>query len=225
MQCVETFATTYFEGSDVECKEFSPEWAKELSDGIMQLKGNKIPNGLVSLECLFDRHDAYKKRKDEQIPAVQDVGGYERIKFGTEDDPKYINLGKCCMPVEKERFTSLLLEFKDVFAWCYDNLKNFRDGKFQHHIPLKPGVSPFQQKLINFNPKVAESIFQEVDKMLKARIIYPIHHSTWIANIVPIHKKNGKIRICVDFRNLNQANLNDNYPLPSMDHILQTVSG
>lgn len=61
--------------------------------------------------------------------------------------------------------------------------------------------------------------------MLKARIIYPIHHSTWIANIVPVKKKNGEIRIWVDFRNLNQASLKDNYPLPAMDHILQTVSG
>lgn len=61
--------------------------------------------------------------------------------------------------------------------------------------------------------------------MLKARIIYPIHHSTWVANIGPFPKKNEEIRICVDFRNLNQANLKDNYPLPSMDHILQTVSG
>lgn len=37
-------------------------------------------------------------------------------------------------------------------------------------------------------------------------------------------KKNGKIRICVDFHNLNQASLKDNYPLPVMDHFLQTIS-
>jgi len=61
--------------------------------------------------------------------------------------------------------------------------------------------------------------------MLKARIIYPIHHSTWVANIVLVRKKNGEIRICVDFHNLNQASLKDNYPLPMMDHILQTVAG
>ena len=61
--------------------------------------------------------------------------------------------------------------------------------------------------------------------MLKARIIYPIHHSTWIANIVPVRKKKGEIRICVDFRNLNQASLKDNFALPNMDHLLQTVAG
>lgn len=130
MQRVETFAATYFEGSDAECKESSPERVKELVDGVMQLKENKIPKGLVSLEHLFDRHDAYKKRKGDKPPEVQDVGGYEMINIGTEDDPKYINLGKCCTPVEKERCISLLLEFKYVFSWCYDDLKNFRDEKF-----------------------------------------------------------------------------------------------
>ncbi|KAH9327896.1 hypothetical protein KI387_000004, partial [Taxus chinensis] len=38
-------------------------------------------------------------------------------------------------------------------------------------------------------------------------------------------KKNGEIRICVDFRNLNQASLKDNYPLPMMDQVLQAVTG
>lgn len=45
-----------------------------------------------------------------------------------------------------------------------------------------------------------------------------------MANIVPVRKKNGEIRICVDFRNLNQASLKDNYALPTMDQILQTVA-
>ena len=42
---------------------------------------------------------------------------------------------------------------------------------------------------------------------------------------MPIRKKSGEIRLCVDFRNLNQVSLKDNYPLPKMDHILQRVVG
>lgn len=72
---------------------------------------------------------------------------------------------------------------------------------------------------------ISDAIFREIHKMLEARIIYPIHHSTWIANIVPVRKKNGEIIICVDFRNLNQASLKDNYALPNMDHRLQIVVG
>ena len=46
-----------------------------------------------------------------------------------------------------------------------------------------------------------------------------------VANIVPVKMKNGEIRICVDVKNLNQVSLKDNYALPTMDHILQTVVG
>jgi hypothetical protein len=44
-----------------------------------------------------------------------------------------------------------------------------------------------------------------------------------VENLVLIRERNGKIRICVDFRNLNMCSLKDNYPLPKMDHILQRV--
>eukprot|EP00253_Pinus_taeda_P018977 PITA_18977 len=43
--------------------------------------------------------------------------------------------------------------------------------------------------------------------------------------MVPVRKKNGDIRICIDFRNLNKASLKDNFPLPTMEQILQSVAG
>ncbi|KAH9308250.1 hypothetical protein KI387_036161, partial [Taxus chinensis] len=87
------------------------------------------------------------------------------------------------------------------------------------------GVKPFRQNQRPYNPKIVDTIKEEVMKMLNARIIFPIHHSMWVANIVPVRKNNGEIRICVDFRNLNQASLKENYPLPIMDHILQAITG
>jgi hypothetical protein len=56
-------------------------------------------------------------------------------------------------------------------------------------------------------------------------MIVPSRYSSWVANLVPIRKNNGEIRICVDFRNLNKSLLKDNYPLPKMDHVLQKVVG
>ena len=46
-----------------------------------------------------------------------------------------------------------------------------------------------------------------------------------MANLVPVRKKSGDIRICIDFRNLNRASLKDNYPILAMEQILQSVSG
>jgi len=55
--------------------------------------------------------------------------------------------------------------------------------------------------------------------------IPPLTYFDWVANLVPVRNKNGEIRLCVDFRNLNKASLKDNYPLPKMDQLLQRVSG
>jgi hypothetical protein len=60
--------------------------------------------------------------------------------------------------------------------------------------------------------------------MVKARIIEPIRYSSWVSNLFIVRKKTSEIRICVNFRNLNEALLKDNYPLPNMEYLLQRVT-
>ena len=40
---------------------------------------------------------------------------------------------------------------------------------------------------------------KELNKLLEAKIILPVHHTTWVAKLVPVRKKLGEIRICIDF--------------------------
>ena len=68
-------------------------------------------------------------------------------------------------------------------------------------------------------------IEKEVKKLLDAKIIVPLKYSSWVANLVPVRKKNREIRLCVDFRNLNRSSLRDNYPLPKIEQVLQQVVG
>ena len=60
---------------------------------------------------------------------------------------------------------------------------------------------------------------------MDAIIIFKVRHSEWVSNLVPVRRKYGEIRLCVDFRNLNRALDKDNYPVPPMEQILQMVSG
>jgi hypothetical protein len=69
------------------------------------------------------------------------------------------------------------------------------------------------------------TVKKEVKKLLDTKIIVPLRYFVWVANLVPIRKKSGEIRLCVDFRNLNKSSLKDNYPLPKMDHVLEKVVG
>ena len=75
------------------------------------------------------------------------------------------------------------------------------------------------------HPKMEPLIQSEVKKLLDAKIIFRVRHSEWVDNLVPVKKKYGEIRLCVDFRNLNHASDKDNYLVPPMEQILQMVSG
>jgi len=187
---------------------------------ILQLKDNVIPRGLIPLEELFDQDDVAKK--PSLVPTEK---GVEDVNLGTADKPKFVKLSKALSPEVKEKYVNFLSEFSDVFAWDYSDLKVYDKNIIQHTIPIKPDQKPFRQKLRRINPKLLPSIEKEVNRLYKAGIIVPIRFFDWISNLVPVCKKTGEIRLCIDFQNLNKASLKDNYPLPKMDHILQRVVG
>ena len=50
-------------------------------------------------------------------------------------------------------------------------------------------------------------------------------YADWISNVIPILKKNGKLRICIDFRNLNIVTPKDEYPMPIADMLVDLAFG
>jgi hypothetical protein len=75
------------------------------------------------------------------------------------------------------------------------------------------------------HPKLAPTVKKELNKLLTTKITFPVRHIQWVSNLVPVRKKSGEIRLCVDFRNLNRASDKYNYHVPPMEQILQHVSG
>jgi hypothetical protein len=203
------------EGEDV--KEFHDKIANHR---MLVLKNNQIPKGLIPLERLFNKDDIPSKSTLQ--PQPEEV---EDCNIGTVNNPKNVKLSKFLSIENKNKYTELLKRYKDVFAWSYEDLKTYDTSVIEHKIPLKPGVKPFKQKLRQFNLILLPVIEKEVKKLLDAKIIVPLRYSDWVANLVPVRKKNGEIRLCVDFRNLNKSSLKDNYPLPKMDHVLEKVVG
>jgi hypothetical protein len=112
-----------------------------------------------------------------------------------------------------------------VFSWKYEYLRTYDTNIIEHNIPLKEEAKPFSQKLKQVNPMMLPIMEKEVKKILDAKIIIPLRYSEWVANLVPMRKNNGEIRLCVDFRNLNRSSKKYNYPLPKMEHILQRETG
>ena len=66
---------------------------------------------------------------------------------------------------------------------------------------------------------------KEIDKLLRVGFIWPVKKATWLSSIVVVLKKNGKIRVCVDYRKLNAATVTNAFPIPFTDGVLDAVAG
>jgi len=104
-------------------------------------------------------------------------------------------------------------EFSNVFS-SYEDLREYDTSIIQHIIHVKEGENTFKKKLIRINLMLLPLREKEVKRPFDAKIIVSLRFSKWIANLVPIKKKSGEIRLCVDFRNLNEVSLKGNYPPP-----------
>ncbi len=93
----------------------------------------------------------------------------------------------------------LLKEFKDVFAQTYKDLKGIPPELAQHRIELDTTTPSTHQAKYRLNPNYAITIKQDIDKLLTAVFIQFILEATWLSPIVVVPKKNGKLRICIDF--------------------------
>ena len=83
-----------------------------------------------------------------------------------------------------------------------------------HRLQLREKCASVKQKLRRVKPDMLLKIKEEVKKQLDAGFLEVSKYPQWVANIVPIPKKDGKVRMCVDYRNLNRASPKDNFPLP-----------
>jgi ribonuclease HI len=137
----------------------NPKSPEALSDMV-----NSIPKSVVRLEKFYDFEDKFKKTVNCKTNSSS--LSYEKVNLGTSENPQCINLGLGCSRQEKAAFVKLFKEFKDVFAWTYDDLKTFDPNIIQHVIPMKPQTLPFQQKLRKMHPKLEPTVQKELNKLL-----------------------------------------------------------
>ena len=74
------------------------------------------------------------------------------------------------------------------------------------------------------NLALKDIVKEELQKLLNVNFIYLISDNKWVSPLVEVPEKNGKWQICVDYRELNKATLKDYFPLPFIDHVLDTLA-
>ncbi|GBM97684.1 Uncharacterized protein K02A2.6 [Araneus ventricosus] len=131
-----------------------------------------------------------------------------------------LNLIKKIEQVETISKDSIMDQYSEVFK----GLGEF-PGK-PYHIEIKSEIKP----VINAPRRVPQSLHKELEKTLnelvQLGIVSPVNKPTeWVNSLVIVEKPNGKLRICLDPRNLNKAIKREHYVIPSVDEIISRLEG
>jgi hypothetical protein len=82
---------------------------------------------------MFTKEKKAKKQTDEAL----------EFNISTKIDPRMVKIGKGTIEKERNEILDLIVEFKDTFAWNYNELKAYSGDVIQHAIPLIEGAKPF----------------------------------------------------------------------------------
>ena len=183
-----------------------------------------MQEGLGPPKCMVAQEEVPEEQaKETQIQPEEEL---KEINLGAElGSQKPVFISSQLTIQEKEQLVTLLKEYMDVFAQTYDEMPSLDPGLVVHALNVDPGVKPVIQPTKVFHTDVETQITQEVKKLLAAGFIKPVQHPKWLSYVVPVKKKNGQIRCCVDFCNLNKACPKDEFPLPNIDLLVDSVAG
>jgi len=147
------------------------------------------------------------------------------VDIGNGDRPRPTFISAKLDSECKQQLTDLLKENKDCFAWDYTEMRGLDQSIVEHRLPIKSGFWPHQQPARRCNPNILPDIKAEITKLIEAKFFLQCRYVEWISNVVPVYKKNGKLRVCIDFRNLNKATPMDGYPMPVADLLVDAAAG
>uniref|UniRef100_A0A0B7BPD3 Reverse transcriptase domain-containing protein n=1 Tax=Arion vulgaris TaxID=1028688 RepID=A0A0B7BPD3_9EUPU len=122
---------------------------------------------------------------------------------------------------QKAALLSLLCEYDDVFSYN-DSDVGYAD-KVQHQIRLQD-TNPIKLPYRRIPPAFYTEVQNHIADLLQKQVIRE-SVSPWAAPVVLLKKKNGSLRLCVDYCELNKKTIKDAYPLLRIDDYLDSLNG
>ncbi|WJX60185.1 hypothetical protein P8452_45419 [Trifolium repens] len=203
----------------IEAIESSENMAVEANDNVR----NKLATGAnVSmtgnnqrLDCIYDEEPlGFEKDPISSSQRMQAQDPLQEIDIGNGSVKRPTYISAIIDPNLKVKVIELLKEYKDCFAWDYSEMPGLSKELVEHRLPLRPDKKPVKQLPRRFAPEIMTKIKTEIKRLLKCKFIRTARYVEWLANIVPVIKKNGSLRVCIDFRDLNNATPKVEYSMP-----------
>ncbi len=150
------------------------------------------------------------------------MGGYGMIcvmrvldEYEPKEATKSVTFAKCIKQV--------LEEFPDVMPKKLpEDLPPRR--RVDHVIEVVPGVAPLAKAPYKMSHEELKELKVQLEELLVKGYI-KLNKSPYGAPVLFVHKKDGMLRMCVDYRALNKATVKNRYPLPQIDDLFDRLSG
>lgn len=138
----------------------------------------------------------------------------DTINLCTDKEKKKVKIKTTLEESVKERLVKLLQEYVDVFVWLSQYMAGLDTDIVEHKLPLQLDCPSVKQKLRRKRPDMALKIREKDKRQFDACFLVVEKYPQWVANIVYIPKKDGKVRMCVDITGLSKASLEHDFSLP-----------
>ena len=198
-------SVTQFEGKQLSVRVCNP-----LSEPVTVYKGTNL--GMISSVATLRAIPTQPQRvnritvADPQVPEyLEDL--YNRSVSGL--DAKY-----------HDSVANLLCKNADVFA---QNDKDLGKTSVAQHDIKTEDETPIKQPPRRFPPEQEKEIEKQINDLLDSGLIKP-GNGPWGSPLVLVKKKDGSVRMCVDYRKLNSKTVKDAYPLPRIDDTLDSLA-
>ena len=174
---------------------------------------------------------------------LKELPSHLKYEFLEPEKRKPVIISAALTEAEEQKLLVILRKYKEAIAWSIEDLKGISPSICMHKILLEDNEKTSIEHQRRLNPVMKEVIRKEVLKWLNVGFIYALSDSSWVSPVHMVPKKGGFTvirneknelipirtvtgwRVCIDYRKLNIAIRNDQFPLFFMDQMLDRLAG
>ena len=129
------------------------------------------------------------------------------------------------VPLEERPSITSKQELMDMYPECFNGTVGCFDD-YTYHITLDPEVSPVVHAPRKVPTELKDKLQAELREMESQDIIAKVTQPTdWVNSLVIREKENGRLRLCLDPKDLNKAIKREHHPIPTLEEITPRFSG
>ncbi|KAI3698239.1 hypothetical protein L6452_31352 [Arctium lappa] len=193
----------------------------------LKIEGREFPIDLMPMviggfDVVVDGHAAtvYGDRRKGEVAIINMAKAWKCLAKGCSFFLAYAIDTK----LEKKKLedVEVVREFPDVFPDDLPGLPPDRQVEFK--IDLTPGVAPIARAPYRLAPSEMKEMMSQLQELLEKGFVRP-SSSPWGAPVLFVKKKDGTMRMCIDYMELNKVTVKNKYPLPRIDDLFDQLQG